>query len=43
MNINDIEVEIIMGENTSTIITEALLRLYRDNASEVLGKTEKKD
>ncbi|MCW6059735.1 hypothetical protein LAV35_03815 [Clostridium sporogenes] len=47
MNIDDIEVEIIMGENTSTIVTEALLKLYRDNASKVLdsnlNETKKKN
>ncbi|ABS40973.1 MULTISPECIES: hypothetical protein [Clostridium] len=37
MDIDDIEVEVIMGENTSKIFTEALLKLYDNNAAKVLG------
>ncbi|MCD3204025.1 hypothetical protein [Clostridium botulinum] len=36
MKIEDIEVEVIMGENTSTIVTEAILKLYDNNASKIL-------
>ncbi|WP_278321809.1 hypothetical protein [Clostridium botulinum] len=41
MNIEDIEVEVIMGENTPDIITEALLKLYDNNAAKVLDEEEK--
>ncbi len=37
MKAEDIEVEVIMGKNTPNIITEALLKLYDNNAAEVLG------
>ncbi|MEL5897966.1 hypothetical protein AAGC94_07790 [Clostridium sporogenes] len=37
MKEEDIEVEVIMGKNTPNIITEALLKLYDNNAAEVLG------
>ncbi|HIG0358255.1 TPA: hypothetical protein ACX96U_003630 [Clostridium sporogenes] len=37
MKEEDIEVEVIMGKNTPNIITEALLKLYDNNAVEVLG------
>ncbi|MBY6898769.1 hypothetical protein [Clostridium botulinum] len=37
MNIDDIEVEVIMGKNTSEKFTEALLKLYDNNAAKVLG------
>ncbi|WP_460299811.1 hypothetical protein [Clostridium botulinum] len=37
MNIEDIEVEVIGGENISKKFTEAILKLYRNNAAEVLG------
>lgn len=35
-NYDDVEVKVIMGENTSTIVTEALLKLYDNNASKIL-------
>ncbi|MBY6965279.1 hypothetical protein [Clostridium botulinum] len=37
MKAEDIEVEVIMGKNTPNIITEALLKLYDNNAAEILG------
>ncbi len=37
MKAEDIEVEVIMGENTSKIFTEAILKLYKNNAAKVLG------
>jgi len=37
VKIEDIEVEVIMGENTSTIVTEAILKLYDSNASNILN------
>lgn len=40
MKIEDIEVEVIMGENTSTIVTEAILKLYDNNASKILNLSE---
>lgn len=36
MKAEDIEVEVIMGENTTNIITEAILKLYKNNAAKVL-------
>ncbi|WP_279284856.1 hypothetical protein [Clostridium sporogenes] len=40
MKAEDIEVELIMGENTSIIVTEALLKLYEENAEKVLNLNE---
>lgn len=40
MKAEDIEVEVIMGENTPIIITEALLKLYDSNAAKVLNLDE---
>ncbi|HIG0358915.1 TPA: hypothetical protein ACX96Z_000478 [Clostridium sporogenes] len=36
MNIEDIEVEVIGGENISKKFTEAILKLYKNNASKIL-------
>ncbi|HID0881296.1 hypothetical protein [Clostridium botulinum] len=35
-NYDDIKVKVIMGENTSALVTEALLKLYDNNASKIL-------
>lgn len=43
MDIDDIEVEVIIGENTSKIVTEAFLKLYDRNASKVLDLPNTKD
>ncbi|MCC5425829.1 hypothetical protein [Clostridium botulinum] len=40
MKVDDIEVKVIMGENTSKIFTEALLKLYDNNAAKVLNLDE---
>ncbi|HID0882457.1 TPA: hypothetical protein ACXDAY_003438 [Clostridium botulinum] len=40
MKAEDIEVEVIMGENTPNIITEAILKLYDNNAAKVLNLDE---
>ncbi|ABS39577.1 hypothetical protein [Clostridium botulinum] len=37
MKAEDIEVEVIMGENTPKIFTQAILKLYKNNAAKVLG------
>ncbi|MBY6800159.1 hypothetical protein [Clostridium botulinum] len=37
MNKKNIKVKVIMGENTSALVTEALLKLYDNNAAKVLG------
>ncbi|HIG0361870.1 TPA: hypothetical protein ACX96Z_003518 [Clostridium sporogenes] len=36
MNKKNIKVKVIMGENTPNIITEAILKLYKNNAAKVL-------
>lgn len=36
MKIEDIEVEVVMNENTSVIVTEAILNLYENNVSQIL-------
>ncbi|EDT84648.1 hypothetical protein [Clostridium botulinum] len=41
MNKKNIKVKVIMGENTPNIITEALLKLYDNNAAKVLNLDEK--
>lgn len=40
MKVDDIEVKVIIGENTSKIFTEALLKLYDNNAAKVLNLDE---
>ncbi|MCD3232707.1 hypothetical protein IRP63_07215 [Clostridium botulinum] len=36
MKIEEIEVEVIMGKNTSSIVTESILKLYDNNVSKML-------
>ncbi|WP_179116513.1 hypothetical protein [Clostridium botulinum] len=36
MKIEEIELEVIMGKNTSSIVTEAILKLYDNNVSKML-------
>ncbi|GAA0735363.1 hypothetical protein [Clostridium oceanicum] len=40
MNIEDIEVEVISTEKTPALVTEAVLRLYENNASKILDMDE---
>ncbi len=40
MKKEDIKVKVIMGKNTSAIVTEALLKLYDSNAAKVLNLDE---
>ncbi|MCW6085486.1 hypothetical protein [Clostridium sporogenes] len=40
MNKKNIKVKVIMGENTSALVTEALLKLYDNNAAKVLNLDE---
>ncbi|WP_286010118.1 hypothetical protein [Clostridium sp. Marseille-Q2269] len=42
MNIKNIKLKLIKGKNTAAIVTEALLKLYENNAEKVLNLNEDK-